>query len=206
MEFSSETPTTQVEKAPELGSPSGLSAQPQSQLSSAGQLDLIKSLYLEFSETLTGALRRDFGDGPPDPRDTMQLAFQKLIERGDYGNIRNLKSFLWRTARNLALEKRRTAIGRSKFDYEVEQIFFPLKSDTSTPEAIAIAKDQLRLVSDMLSRMPEKRRRAVVLHRIEGLSITEIGLRLGVSRSTASEHLHRGIADLDVAILRAETG
>lgn len=161
----------------------------------------VAQLFNEYRTPLSSALRRMYGDGPPDPDDIAQQAFQKLIERGDFGSIRNLKGFVWRTAKNLVFAAKRTKTVRSKYDYEVEQLYFPLKADASTPESIIEAKEQLRAVNECLSRMPVKRRRAFMLHRVEGLSIAETGRRLGISRTTASQHVARAAADIDLHLL-----
>ena len=171
------------------------------ELKAAAPPESVTELYRDYADQLTATLRKNFGSGPPDPNDVTQQAFQKLIERGDLDTITNLKAFVWRIARNLILEFRRTSSVRSKYDYEIEHIYFPLKNDDSTPENIIVAREQLKAINGVLAEMPEKRRRALVLHRIEGLSIAEVGRRLGVSRSTAAQHVARAIADLDLFFL-----
>lgn len=164
--------------------------------SEAAAHDKISGLYSRYAGQLTASLRKNFGDGPPDPDDIAHQAFQKLLERDDLNKIANLRAYLWRTARNLVLAKKRSQVSRSRYDFEVEQLFFPLKDDVSTPERILVAKEQLEAISDVLAEMPEKRRRVVILSRVEGLSVTDIARRLGISRPTASVHLSKGMADL----------
>lgn len=159
-------------------------------------------LYQQYASQLTAAIRRSFGNGPPDPEDVAQQSFQKLIERGDLESIRNLKGFLWRIARNLVLGEKRSQEVRLRYDYEVEQLFFPLGHDESDPQRVLMVREQLKSINDVMRNMPEKRRRAVILHRVEGLSVTDVGRRLGISRQNAAKHLANGIADLNVAIFR----
>jgi len=45
--------------------------------------------------------------------------------------------------------------------------------------------------------MPERRRRAFVLHRIEGLTITATGRQLKISATAARKHIARAMADID---------
>ena len=164
----------------------------------------IEALYDEYADQLSSTIRRMFGDGPPDPDDVAQQAFQKLIERGNIETISNLRAFVWRTARNIVLSTKRSATTRARYDYEVEQIYFPLKGDESTPERIILVREQLDTINEALRKMPEKRRRAIVLHRIEGLSVAEVGRRLGMSRQNAAKQLSKGMADLSVALLNEE--
>ncbi|MEO0412512.1 MAG: sigma-70 family RNA polymerase sigma factor [Pseudomonadota bacterium] len=159
----------------------------------------IERIYEAHARPLTTALRAAYGSGPPDPEDAMQQAFRNVIERGDLSTIKNLKGFLWITARNIVLASKRADAVRTRYDYEVEELFFPMKGDKSTPERISLVKDQLRVISEALRKMPKRRRRAVFLHRVEGLSFAEIGRQLGISRQNAARHVTKGIADLDIA-------
>lgn len=163
--------------------------------------DPIVKLYHSHAVQLAASVRKTYGDGPPDPEDVTQQAFQQLMERGDLETIDNLKAFLWRTARNIVLGVKRSQNVRSRYDFEVEQLYFPLKGDESTPERIIVAREQLRAINEVLRRMPSKRRRAVILHRVEGLSVAEVGRVLGISRQNAAKHLAKGVADLNVVLL-----
>ena len=157
-------------------------------------------LYKDYAPQMSSALRRLYGDGPPDPDDVAQQAFQNVMQRGDHSTIRNIKAFLWRTARNIVLAAKRTHVLHSGFDYEVENLFFPLKDVDITPENIISVRQQLAAVNECLKKMPEKRRRAFMLHRVEGLSLTETGRRLGISRTTVAQHIARAAADLDLLL------
>ena len=162
--------------------------------------EAITSLYEKHLRVLSNALRKRFGNGPPDPDDISQLAFQKLIERRDLPAIRNLEAFLWRTARNLVLKEKRAADIRSKRDYEIEQIFFPSAGDVFDPERVVSAREQISVLNEVLLAMPEKRRRAFVLHRVEGLTVSDTARRLGLSRTAVNKHLARAFAQIDAAL------
>ncbi|MEM1412947.1 MAG: sigma-70 family RNA polymerase sigma factor [Pseudomonadota bacterium] len=163
--------------------------------------DSITALYQAFAGQLAASIRRSFGNGPPDPEDVAQQSFQKLIERGDLESIDNPRGFLWRIARNLVLGEKRAQEVRTRHDYRIEQLYFPLRDDTSDPQRISLAREQLKVINEVLRQMPEKRRRAVVLHRIDGLTVADVGRRLGISRQNAAKHLARGVADINVALL-----
>ncbi|MEM7741719.1 MAG: sigma-70 family RNA polymerase sigma factor [Pseudomonadota bacterium] len=164
----------------------------------------VSRLYEQHAAPLIAGIRKMFGHGPPDPEDVAQQAFQKLLERGDLSSITNVRAFVWRTARNIVIDDRRARDTRDKYDFEVEQIFFPLKDDVLTPEHVLVAKEQLEAVKDVLRKMPERRRRALILHRIEGLSIVEVGQRLGIARPSASAHIARAMTDLSTIFIDSE--
>lgn len=179
-------------------------------LTESGAQDLpgditLAAFYREHRAELASYLRKQFGDGPPDPDDMTQLAFQKLLERGDLSGIRSLRAFLWRTARNLTLNYRRSDSIRSGYDFEVEQLFFAEKGNESSPERVVEVREQLHIISEALRRMPEKRRVSFILHRMEGYTITAIARRYGLSRGAILKHIARAASEIDTALER-ETG
>ena len=180
------------------------SARSKNDLSDTGQNEPLTALYQEYAEELSNGIRSRYGDGPPDPDDVAQDAFRRVFERADVSKIVNLKAFLWRTARNLVIDAKRSDQTRSKFDFEVEQLFFPLKGDTSTPETVIIAREQLAAINGLLRRMPEKRRWALILYRLDGLTLTEIGRRLGISRTAVTKHISK--AEMQINALFLEEG
>lgn len=171
---------------------------PESGLSASADTDKVSKLYSDYFTQLSQTLRRMYGNGPPDPEDVANEAFRKLIERGDISSIANLKGFVWRIARNIILKARRDHLARSKRDFEVENLYFPKKGDESTPERIIQAQEQLDAINSILKEMPEMRRRAFILHRIDGLTITETGHALGISRPGAAKHIARAAAEISV--------
>ena len=177
---------------------------PETSAGSAGQADkdALGALYREYAPRLSAALRKIYGDGPPDPDDISQLAFQRVMERGDLGSIANLKAFIWRTARNLIFASKRSDAVRVKYDFETRQLFFPEAAERSTPERVISAREQLQIINRALLRMPEKRRRAFILHRIEGVPVSEAAHRTGISASTAAYHIARATADLHALFIQ----
>ena len=152
---------------------------------------------------LTAQLRRQFGDGPPDPEDIAQQAFQRLMERDGLDDIENLRAFLWRTSRNLLLNEKRSQKVRGRYDFEIESLYFPPGGDDLSPERVLLARQQLQSVNACLAAMSEKRRKALMLHRMEGLNVAAVARQLGVSRTAAAKHIARATADLDACLADA---
>ena len=164
----------------------------------------LSALYEDYVGRLSASLRKMYGNGPPDPDDIAQAAFQKVIERGDIGSIQNLKAFVWRTARNLVFKSHRAREIRSKYDFEIDGLFFALKTDELSPERVILAEEQLQIINHSLLNMPVKRRRAFLLHRLNGLSVSDVARKLGISRSTADEHITRAAIDINQHLLTME--
>lgn len=80
-----------------------------------------------------------------------------------------------------------------------------LESDQSGPALQAERNEQLARVADALAALPEDQRRAIELHHLQGLSVEEVGERLGRSRQAAAGLIFRGLKALR-ATLEASGG
>ena len=162
----------------------------------------VEHLYTTRAGKIAATLRKMFGDGPPDPNDVTQQAFENLMKRKDRSDIRDPGAFIWRTARNLILEEKRRDDIRSQYDYEIAHIFFPSQGVDSSPENIISAREQLKAINEALGKMPEKRRRAFILNRVEGLSISEVARQLRIARSPATRHVTRAMQDIQIHLAK----
>lgn len=157
----------------------------------------IRQLSETYLKDLTEGIRDRFGNGPPDPEDVAQEAFSRVLEMDNTASIRNLKGYLWRTARNLIFDAGKASRARERYDFEVEEIFFPLRGDNCSPENVISAKEQLSAINTVLRNMPEKQRRAIVLYRIEGMTLEEVARRLRISRTSVSNHIAKAHAQIN---------
>ncbi|MEM1261976.1 MAG: sigma-70 family RNA polymerase sigma factor [Pseudomonadota bacterium] len=153
--------------------------------------------YEHHSLNLSTSLRRMFGDGPPEPSDVTQQAFQKLMERQANEPVHDVKAFLWRTAKNIVISEKRRQTVQRRYEPDVETKFFSGGGVILDPQRVLIAKEQLYKINEVLRHMPAKRRRAFLLNRVEGLNVAEVGRRLGLSRSGALKHILKALAQLD---------
>ncbi len=160
----------------------------------------LKRLYSNNVARIAGALRKSFGDGPPDPDDISHLAFQKFLERKEHATVRNPEAFLWRTARNLVLNEKKRDSVRARYDYEVEHLFFAHRGDIFVPERLVSAQEQIELMLQVIADMPDKRQRSFILHRVEGLSVSDVARKMALSRTAVTKHLARAFADIDAAL------
>ncbi|MEM0912450.1 MAG: sigma-70 family RNA polymerase sigma factor [Pseudomonadota bacterium] len=156
----------------------------------------VESLYKSYAKNLSAALRKMYGDGPPDPDDVSQQAFQQVIEKVDVSTIKNLKAFMWRTARNLMHDSLKSQHSRSKYDFEVEHLYFSQKGSHSSPETVILAREQLRAINEVLKKMPDKKRRAIMLYRMEGITHKEIARRLKISRPMVTKYIASAHAEI----------
>jgi len=77
--------------------------------------------------------------------------------------------------------------------------------DTPTPDRVIIAREELRRLQSALNGLPERCKTALIMHKIDGLSVREIATRIGVSERTIERSLSEGLRALAEAILREPT-
>jgi len=107
----------------------------------------------------------------------------------------NAKRFLLVTARNLLIDLiRREQVVPIEAVADLEALGVAI--DTAGPDRVAIARDELRVLQAALSQLSPRAREAISLAYIEGLTGNQIAQRMGVSKSTVSEHLGNGIRAL----------
>ena len=164
---------------------------------------ILESLYSAYFADLIRYLYKAFGEGPPDPEDVAQEAFRRLAEQKDLSLIDNQPAFLWRTARNLIVSDKRRDVTRSKYDFEIEHLFFAISSPGLSPEHVLEVKEQLRIIGAELQKMPERRRKAFLWHRIDGLNFTEVGRKLGIDRRAVVRHISIAATDIEIALRKA---
>ena len=75
---------------------------------------------------------------------------------------------------------------------------------TPTPEQQVMDRERLALADALIAGMPPRRREALLLHRVEGLTHTQFALRLSVSRQTVIMDIAEAVAELTEGLARAE--
>lgn len=153
-------------------------------------LDLI---WAEYSSDLFGYLVALHGSRH-DAEDTLQDVFVTIaVKRTLVAKARHLKSYLFRLARNTALNRiKREGRGREK----VQQACDWLVSDPPAPPG----GDRSNHLAAALARLPEKQRAVVVMKFFRDKTLREIGEMLEISGNTAASCLRYGLEKLRVLL------
>jgi RNA polymerase sigma-70 factor (ECF subfamily) len=114
------------------------------------------------------------------------------------GTINNIRSYLFRVARNLMIDHRRRE-ARGVEQWLPEEAIARIPDPQPSIEAQLITRDELRRMDAIIAAMPPRPREVFRLSRFEGLSFAEIGRRLGVSRQTVHDHMTRALIVLQMA-------
>jgi RNA polymerase sigma-70 factor (ECF subfamily) len=130
-----------------------------------------------------------------DIADIRQDVYEQVCEAAQVRLPENTRAFVFRTARNLIIDRfRHEQVVSIETVPDLEA--FEIAADLPSPERSAVARSELRRVEAAVDSLPPRCREAVVLGRIEGLSAREIAVRMGVSEQAVSKHLKRGIRAL----------
>lgn len=156
----------------------------------------LEGLYQRHADNLRGYLRKLIGAGPPDPDDVVQAAFEKMSKVGDFNQIKNPHAFLWRTAQNVVTSEHRSSSVRERHVGNVTDVFYAETGDRLDPERVLLAEKELSLAVKAISAMPESRRCVLLMNRIDGMSVSQIGDKLGISGSAVRKRLVLAMAEV----------
>jgi len=150
----------------------------------------ISGVFRESYPHLCRFLESIVGRGRTDAQDIAQESFLRLC-KADLGDISaaEMRFWLYRVARNLALNEISKKKTRQKFGDWVAEIFY---RKGSTPEADLERTEDKKRVRELLGRLPEHQRSALILREQEEMNYREIALVLNISESKVKVDIFRG--------------
>ncbi|HWK73155.1 MAG TPA: RNA polymerase sigma factor [Povalibacter sp.] len=153
--------------------------------------DLVARLFREHNQALISLLTLRLRS-VHDAREVAQEAYVRLLQldRPDAASL--LRSYLFRIAQNLAIDRLRQRSVRYR-SAAIEAELFEELSVQDEPERRALASEALVFISSCLEELPPACQRAFWLHRVEGASVAEIAADLGVTDRMVRHHLGRAL-------------
>lgn len=151
-----------------------------------GDAGAFDALFTRYSRPLHGYLARLTGDAAS-AEDLTQATFLSLVRsRGRFQRGSAVKPWLYAIATNAARDHgRRRRPEALSHDGELPNdaaAELPPERDAGLERAVRAA----------LAQLPENQREVIVLHRFEGLSMSEIAQTLGAGESAVKVRAHRG--------------
>lgn len=132
---------------------------------------------------------------PKDVEDIVQETYVRVCQVENKDSIREPRSFLFRTARNLALDHIKRAESRlvdSVEDYPELGFAEAQNGGDETLNRVSF-REEFSTFCDAVRHLPVQCRRAFVLKKVYGYSQREISRELGLSESTVEKHIAQGI-------------
>jgi RNA polymerase sigma-70 factor (ECF subfamily) len=127
-----------------------------------------------------------------------ETAARALAAAGSFRGDASARTWLHRIAHNVVIDTARRC-GRVVPTAEVEALWADDAYTVDTAEVVERAADRAEL-EDALLRLPESQRTAVVLHDVEGWTVTQIAAATEVSLPAAKQRLRRGRMALVTAL------
>ncbi|MBL4601161.1 MAG: sigma-70 family RNA polymerase sigma factor [Emcibacteraceae bacterium] len=154
---------------------------------------VIEKLFHENWATLCGKLRKQFRYTSSDAEDIAQSAFVKINEVEDINHIKHPRAFLFKTAHNIALNRRDRMLTASRFVDEALREVNQSCLEQNTPETVFSVKQSLTELQKAMLNLTNKQREIIVRNRIHGESYSKISVATGWSKADISRQLNKAL-------------
>jgi RNA polymerase sigma-70 factor (ECF subfamily) len=158
---------------------------------SHGDVAALECLVQRYQQRVFALAYRMLGDWH-DAEDVSQETFIRLYNSaGRYKPDAKLITFLYPIVLNLCRDFRRKSAHMTQSETALDSI-----ADPDNPVSAAVRNENARSVTQAVSALPERQKEALLLHRFDGLSYTEVAQVMGISVSAAESLLVRAYAAL----------
>jgi RNA polymerase sigma factor (sigma-70 family) len=146
---------------------------------------------LPLEAALTQYIRHNWRDGT-NVADLLQDVYLRVFETAAKEYPKSTKPFVFAIAHNLLVDRvRREKVIPLEAVENLDSL--GVASDVPGPEAHAAAREELRRVQAAVNRFPPRAREAFTFYHVEGLSVREVGLQMGISDRAVTWHLNEGL-------------
>lgn len=162
-----------------------------------GEPEGLAHASLPYQQALRAFFRRRADGHEID--DLIQEVLLRLHNRRQGGEVTNLSSFIFQTATNVLLDRRRRdTVRRRGAHCELEEIHHPL--DELSPDRILQAKQEASVAMEALAELSPRTRAAFMLVRFEGLSYKVVAAQLGISVSAVEKHVTKALRIISIRL------
>lgn len=154
-----------------------------------GRPELIERLFREHNEALIRFLLPRVRSRQA-ALEVAQEAYVRLLSLDQPDAVSYLRSFLFKTAANLAIDWAR------RNDVHTRAINTPLFrefTDDRTPERAAVGAQEVKRLSELLMTLPPKCREAFVLNRFQGLDFPTVAAKMKLSERMVRTYVVRAL-------------
>ena len=158
----------------------------------SGNRNFVASIAARYGPRLRRflAVRLRNADDVPD---LAQEVFLRLLRVEGYESIRSPEAYLFTIASHV-IQQHAARRSSESVSVDTTEVFSELRTSASDdpPDQVAHAQ-QIDELERILAHLPVRVATALVLHRVAGYSVQEVGDELGVSRETAKKYLARAV-------------
>jgi RNA polymerase sigma-70 factor (ECF subfamily) len=157
--------------------------------------DRLAEAFRQYNETLVNYLAFRV-KSRQEAAEIAQETYVRVLALSDIGRVTDLRSYLFRVANNIAVDRlRREQLRRRTVEQgrsAVAGSLVPASHDGS-PEAERSAEDVLQVLRAAIDELPAKCRAAFILYKLHCQGYPEIALRLAVTESMVRKYVLRGL-------------
>jgi RNA polymerase sigma-70 factor (ECF subfamily) len=150
----------------------------------------VSSTFIENIDFLKNFLKR-FLSKDEDIEDVTQEAYLKAVNIENKSNINNPKAYLFRVAKNVALNELNRKSRQMTVYIEDRLASIPVDGKDTLEDELE-AQQSVMLYYKAANALPSKCRRVFLLRKVNGMSHKEIAEHLGITISTVEKHLRNG--------------
>lgn len=151
----------------------------------------LETRYRHYRSSIRRYIVRRFGNGPPDPDDAVQAAFERFARLEDKAAIVDPDAFLRRCAHNFVLDHHRAEKVRAR--HAASEVPAEIATDDFTPERVLAGRQRLTIIERAIRDMDENRRTILIMSRIHGLNSAEIARQLRCSPTLVKMRLAEAV-------------
>jgi RNA polymerase sigma-70 factor (ECF subfamily) len=155
----------------------------------AAQSERIERLFREHNEALVRFLLARLRSRQA-ALEVAQEAYVRLLSLDQPGAISYLRSFLFKTAANLAVDRLRRDDVHAR---ATEAPLFQEFADDRTPERAAVGVQEIQRLTELLGALPPKCREAFILNRLQGMEFPDIAQRMQLSERMVRVYVVRAL-------------
>ncbi len=155
--------------------------------------DRLIDAYLELRGQLARLVMRIVP--PKEVEDIVQEAYVRICRVDDQEVIREPRSYLFRTVRNLALDHVKRSESRLTTSADMDELppeEMPVSSEADPIYTQAASDEEFALFCEAVRSLPRQCRRAFVLKKVYGYTLREIMVEMGLSQATIETHITNG--------------
>jgi RNA polymerase sigma-70 factor (ECF subfamily) len=152
-------------------------------------LECFVASYAELSRHISRRFGRDL-----DPQDVMQDTYLRLQTIPAETEILNPRSYLFRMAGNLAIDRMRAQPAQSSIGTVEELEDAP--DEGASPERIIDYRQRLEHLQRAIATLPPRQKQVLLMHKFDGLTHAQIAAELGITKSAVEKLIMKALAYL----------
>lgn len=151
----------------------------------------LSALFLAYAQELKAYFTRQVRCRDT-AADLLQETFLRLAQQPAGAGENNIRSYLYRTACNLAIDHFRQEERRQTYPTP-DHMLLDVPDEAPPIEQAVDARRKLELLRRAMTELPLRTKEIFELSRIEGLTYVEIARRLNISESSVQKHLAKAL-------------